>query len=319
MIHGDLKPENVLVERDADDLRFHLSDFGSSAYFQELLQSRWRAATPAYEAPESVDGRPSPRSDLFALGAVLYEVLTGQPPHRGMPNAIYRHSKHEVPSLQQIEHPRLRALLSLLLQNDADMRPDHAGEARALLSGELPSLPALLPKTKQPVLSHLAKQDVQVGDARYDHVVSSASGRHVVFHARGRLSLYHWSGQHIGTLTCSNVQPTWQGERLWYVQGSDLWVWDVEKGQMYPTISLRNIPDAFSVNRDHAAWLYRDAVFCKALDGGHQVSRRLKSYLTSKCLAISDTRCYVAAGISANTCSVLTPICPNAGPSLLMA
>lgn len=81
-VHLDLKPANVLVR---DDGRVVLLDFGLScnAHFPDLLAEQLRRAvgSPAWMAPEQVVGvRGDPRSDIFAIGVMLYQLLTGELP-----------------------------------------------------------------------------------------------------------------------------------------------------------------------------------------------------------------------------------------------
>jgi|GEM_PF-1965919 len=81
VIHRDIKPANVLIGRDGSAL---LSDFGIAKVYAETLQltdeSMW-IGTPAYMAPEQIQGqRVDGRTDIYALGAVLYQALTGECP-----------------------------------------------------------------------------------------------------------------------------------------------------------------------------------------------------------------------------------------------
>lgn len=78
-VHGDLKPENILVLREDNALRFKLIDLGSAA---EVFSLHGRAGTPSYLAPERFEGAAmTERTEIFAVGAVLYEALTGRLPY----------------------------------------------------------------------------------------------------------------------------------------------------------------------------------------------------------------------------------------------
>jgi serine/threonine protein kinase len=85
-LHRDLKPQNVLIDT-ADQPR--ITDFGLAKFIKDdsrLTQSGVVMGSPSYMPPEQADGRHSevgPASDVYSLGAVLYELLTGRPPFRG--------------------------------------------------------------------------------------------------------------------------------------------------------------------------------------------------------------------------------------------
>ena len=78
-VHGDLKPENILVLGKPGALAFKLIDLGNVA---EVFSVNSRAGTPSYLAPERFSGAAvSEPTEIFALGATLYEALTGKFPH----------------------------------------------------------------------------------------------------------------------------------------------------------------------------------------------------------------------------------------------
>jgi eukaryotic-like serine/threonine-protein kinase len=78
VIHGDVKPANILINADG---RVKLSDFGMARVAHRDGVGSPLLGTPAYWCPEQIMGRPQDaRSDLFSLGGVLYELLTGESP-----------------------------------------------------------------------------------------------------------------------------------------------------------------------------------------------------------------------------------------------
>ncbi len=74
VIHGDLKPANIMIDGRG---QARVSDFGLSALAADITQRTLIAGTPAYMAPEQLKGQMSVRSDVYALGLVLQELLEG--------------------------------------------------------------------------------------------------------------------------------------------------------------------------------------------------------------------------------------------------
>ena len=78
VIHGDVKPANILI---TDDGRIKLTDFGMARLASNESKDTPLLGTPAYWCPEQILGKPQDsRSDIFSLGVVLYEMVTGQRP-----------------------------------------------------------------------------------------------------------------------------------------------------------------------------------------------------------------------------------------------
>jgi serine/threonine-protein kinase len=137
MIHRDVKPENVLI---ADDGRIKVADFGLaravSAETQHTATGGVLIGTVSYLAPELVvDGRADARSDVYAAGVLLYEMLTGCKPHQGESpiQVAYKHVHEDVPP-RSLEVPGVPAAVGALVARatarDRDLRP---ADARVLL------------------------------------------------------------------------------------------------------------------------------------------------------------------------------------------
>jgi len=78
VIHGDVKPANILI---ADDDRLKLTDFGMARLASRDSKDTPLLGSPAYWCPEQIVGKPQDaRSDIFSLGVVLYELVTGRRP-----------------------------------------------------------------------------------------------------------------------------------------------------------------------------------------------------------------------------------------------
>lgn len=138
ILHRDLKPSNVLVSHDG---RVSILDFGLVAELEQRtdqtasLQTQHFAGTPRYAAPEQVFGDRSPATDWYALGTMLFEALTGEPPFRGT-QAELLIKKREEDAPQLAGHKDVPAdladLADGLLQGDPQQRPNADLIAEAL-------------------------------------------------------------------------------------------------------------------------------------------------------------------------------------------
>lgn len=138
VVHGDVKPGNVLVWDRPDELVPYLSDFASAAASgQDLAPSGALAGTPAWMAPERHFGHPADeRGDVYAVGCLLWATLTGHPPYAGTDFQMMNgHINDPVPQRRTGDpvDDRLDALLLEVMAKDPEQRPSVDDVRRRLL------------------------------------------------------------------------------------------------------------------------------------------------------------------------------------------
>jgi Flp pilus assembly protein TadD len=153
VVHRDIKPGNILLA----GTHAWVTDFGiaravTMASGEELTEAGLAVGTPDYMSPEqaSADSAVDGRSDVYALGCVIYELLTGEPPFRGRtPQAIIARHRSEPPPSLRVVRPSVPSAVESAVQKalakiPADRYPNASGLVRALQdpSGTIPIGPA---------------------------------------------------------------------------------------------------------------------------------------------------------------------------------
>lgn len=143
VIHRDLKPANVLIDARG---RAVITDFGIAWSIGEDGQAQPQpapvAGTPAYMAPEQVVGEPlDPRADLYALGVMMYELLTGQTPWTGNNRVEVAMARlhHPVPDPRAVQ-PLVPEAIARLVMRCLDRAPELRPRSAADLAGQLAAL-----------------------------------------------------------------------------------------------------------------------------------------------------------------------------------
>jgi serine/threonine-protein kinase len=153
LVHRDIKPSNVIV---GPDDRITLTDFGlvKSMGTTTLTSSGALVGTPAYMAPEQARGEETDyRADIYSLGVVAFEMLTGRPPFEGNPlSIILAHASQTPPSLRALRAaipPAAEAVVARALAKEPGERYGTTGEFVVALRkaftrpGEAPATPPI--------------------------------------------------------------------------------------------------------------------------------------------------------------------------------
>ena len=205
LIHRDIKPENVLI---ADDGRIKLGDFGLARAISTSTSTGALIGTVAYLSPELVLGRQADaRSDIYSVGIMLYEMITGRQPFDGeVPIQVaYQHVNSSVGAPSGLV-PGLAAEIDELVQwctaNDPDKRPvdgyallsELRHIRRNLSDAELdlqppaarPALPAVPPPPSPPARRPGGSPDPGIGDGNgATEVIGGGRQQPTEFIARG--------------------------------------------------------------------------------------------------------------------------------------
>lgn len=155
IVHRDIKPDNVLLDPRG---RVVVTDFGIAAFHHERAAGEMLGATsgtPAYMAPEQLEGgRPTPQTDLYALGAMMFEVLTGELPWRAdtVVAAMMRRISEPPPDPRALV-PELPVALATLVVRCMQRAPDERSASAMVVARELRAAlaePGLAPASLEP-------------------------------------------------------------------------------------------------------------------------------------------------------------------------
>jgi serine/threonine-protein kinase len=141
VLHRDLKPAKIMPDGRG---QLRITDFGLAARRENIPNAEVQAGTPAYMAPEQLEGRDvSVRSDVYALGLVLYELFTGRPAFHADMVAEYRELKRKPPPPATQWVPDLAPVIECVLQEC--LNPDPALRPATVLAvaAALPATDAL--------------------------------------------------------------------------------------------------------------------------------------------------------------------------------
>ncbi len=150
VVHRDLKPGNIMVDKDGNA---KIMDFGIA---RSLMRAGTTAegaiiGTPEYMSPEQVEGKPADvRADIYALGVILFEMVTGRPPFEGETALAVAHKhKYEPAPDPQALNPQLPAALGRLILRSMEKERERRYQTTAELLADLQAVEAALPSTER--------------------------------------------------------------------------------------------------------------------------------------------------------------------------
>jgi serine/threonine protein kinase len=123
LLHRDIKPSNILFDRDNN---LYLTDFGTVSWLGEKPgYDGHMMGTPHFMAPEILEGYVDERSDIYAVGILLYEMLTGYVPFDGPSDQIYLHHWKTTPMAPSLLNPSLPPLVERVILRALEKDPGH--------------------------------------------------------------------------------------------------------------------------------------------------------------------------------------------------
>jgi serine/threonine protein kinase len=157
IVHRDLKPANVLLSQSSAGVIPKVTDFGACKAIHEQSAQRETqiVGTPAYMAPEQLDGkkRPlTPRTDVYGLGTILYECLTGLAPFRGQTVAeVLRQVAEDVPVAPRLLNPDAPRDLETICLKCLSKNPDQRYATAGAVADDLALFREGKPVTARPI------------------------------------------------------------------------------------------------------------------------------------------------------------------------
>ena len=174
ILHRDLKPDNVLL---ADDGRVKLGDFGLARAITEHTNSGDLVGTIAYLSPELVTrGLADARSDVYAAGILLFELLTGKQPFEGEQavQIAYQHANSTVPAPSTLAPETPSAIDKLVAWSTAKLPADRPADAGELLA----KVNLLVADLKAGKANQTTVMDYAVADSNATQVINSNATNH---------------------------------------------------------------------------------------------------------------------------------------------
>ena len=155
VVHRDLKPGNIMIDKDGNA---KIMDFGIARSLARAGTTAEGAiiGTPEYMSPEQVDGKPADqRADIYALGVILFEMVTGRPPFEGETafSIANKHKSEPAPDPRTL-NPQISADLGRLILRCLEKERDQRYQTTDELLADLGTIEETLPSTQRAPPGH---------------------------------------------------------------------------------------------------------------------------------------------------------------------
>ena len=270
LIHRDLKPSNILITKEGVT---RLLDFGIAKVLNPqwspdatLTRTDWRPMTPEYASPEQVRGEPvTNATDIYSLGVLLYELLTGHRPYRvrsDSPLELERLVCSEEPEKPSAAVSRIDEKASHDGSRPTLVTPQLISEARAIRPEELPrclrgDLDTIVMKAirKEPEQRYVSAEDFSKDIGRHLAGMPIEAREPSVLYRGGKFVHRHMESlaTAILILAVSAGLGTWEARRLWRQKNVNEQQSDTVHVRIRPSVAILGFKNLSS--RQDTAWI----------------------------------------------------------------
>jgi serine/threonine protein kinase len=289
MIHCDIKPENILLrpQPNKDIPQFVLSDLGAAAFVREAKMGKMLPASPAYIAPERLYEKYSFSSDLYSVGILGFEMLTGQRPFSGTTDEIFSAHLSTPPPLEMISHPQLREFIGQLLEKNPEDRLGDANLALKLLFNlaqgkSLIEKPIFELPTPNESTDHLKFNTQQLKHCQTLIIKQPVQQILALENQIGIGFEHHWEifEENISILTLFNTAKIQSnGQQLTYSNQGKIYSLNINNRQRYCLCSNCQGVKAFEARGKYLVWSAGQRVFWMDLHTQKETYHRTENYL----------------------------------------
>jgi len=326
-VHCDIKPANVLVASgDGDGGRcFKLADLGSAATLKEAQSGRHGIGSPAYTAPERLYNQFGFSSDVYSVGIVAFELLTGHLPFMGEVDEVYRAHLTRAMPLNEVNDPfwqewleqathkiprsRFQTAEAAWLALDSGFAVTPIAPVKRGVDDRVVALPAHQPSTRHPAPIHRPSQSTQgnepvhihIGAPGHPRLIASAGTDYAFLAADAGLTTLQFSTGAMVSLTASKGPYAGYLDGVAYSSGNRIGHASPVTRIKTTIIDMVDHPVAVAVSADMVAFVeQRRVVVQRRSDASVCLALRHRHYAMDPLIALGAESFALTAGLANN-------------------